>query len=164
MLVLPCFFSDFLCKASNLARIWRQSVIYFTDSLAFKLSLQFRFVFSVFSYQKSRYCPHVVRVYAVDLTCNFIWTRDVGTKFQSSESLSHLIASVLILQEPKTAENRKLSWENDEAQTIKTEARSHNQKNWLFFDKIPTRTEMFSWFCKKQIKGIIFCLETLIFG
>jgi hypothetical protein len=45
--------------------------------------------------------------------------RDVGTKFQSSESLSHLIASVLILQEPKTAENRKLSWENDEAQTQK---------------------------------------------
>jgi hypothetical protein len=25
----------------------------------------------------------------------------------------------LILQEPKTAENRKLSWENDEAQTQK---------------------------------------------
>jgi hypothetical protein len=45
--------------------------------------------------------------------------RDVGTKFQSSESLSHLIASVLILQEPKTAKNRKLSWENDEAQTQK---------------------------------------------
>jgi hypothetical protein len=46
----------------------------------------------------------------------------------------------------------------------KTEPRSHNQKNWLFFVKIPTRTEMFSWFCKKQIKGIIFCLETWIFG
>jgi hypothetical protein len=42
-----------------------------------------------------------------------IINRDVGTKFQSLESLSHLIASVLILQEPKTAENRKLSWEND---------------------------------------------------
>jgi hypothetical protein len=50
---------------------------------------------------------------------NFIINRDVGTKFQSSESLSHLIASVLILEEPKTAENRKLSWENDEAQTQK---------------------------------------------
>jgi hypothetical protein len=49
----------------------------------------------------------------------FINIRDVGTKFQSSKSLSHLIASVLIPQEPKTAENRKLSWENDEAQTQK---------------------------------------------
>ncbi len=35
----------------------------------------------------------------------------------SSESLSHLIASVFILQERKTAENRNLFWENDEAQT-----------------------------------------------
>jgi hypothetical protein len=36
-----------------------------------------------------------------------------------SESLSHLIASVFILQESKTAENKKLFSEKDEAQAQK---------------------------------------------
>jgi hypothetical protein len=47
----------------------------------------------------------------------FLKSRDADRKFQSSESLSHLIAGVFILQEPKTAENRKLFSENDETQT-----------------------------------------------
>jgi hypothetical protein len=45
--------------------------------------------------------------------------RDAGRKLQSSESLSHLIASVFILQESITAENRKLFSGNDEAQAQK---------------------------------------------
>jgi hypothetical protein len=47
----------------------------------------------------------------------FLKSRDADRKFQSPESLSHLISGVFILQEPKTAENRKLFSENDEAQT-----------------------------------------------
>jgi hypothetical protein len=46
----------------------------------------------------------------------FLKCRDAGRKFQLSESLSHSIPGVFILQEPKTAENRKLYLENDEAQ------------------------------------------------
>ncbi len=48
-----------------------------------------------------------------------IGIRDAGRKFQSSESLSHLISDVFILQEPKTAENRKIFLENDDAQAQK---------------------------------------------
>jgi hypothetical protein len=46
-----------------------------------------------------------------------IGIRDAGRKLQSSES--RLTADVFILQEPKTAENREHSWENDEAQAQK---------------------------------------------
>ncbi len=48
----------------------------------------------------------------------FYNNRDAGRKFQSSESLSPLIASVFILQESITAK-RKLFLENDEAQAQK---------------------------------------------
>jgi hypothetical protein len=46
-------------------------------------------------------------------------------------SLLHLIASVFILQEPKTAENRKLFSENDEAQTQKLN-QGRIIKKWRF--------------------------------
>jgi hypothetical protein len=69
--------------------------------------------------------------------------RDVDKKFQSSESLSHLIASVLILREPKTAENRKLSWENDEAQTLKLNQGRIIKKIGIFSSKFQPELKFF---------------------
>jgi hypothetical protein len=80
----------------------------------------------------------------------FIYIRDVGTKFQSSESLSHLIASVLILQEPKTAENRKLSWENDEAQTQKLNQGRIIKKIGFFSSKFQPEQKCFLDFVKNR--------------
>jgi hypothetical protein len=77
-------------------------------------------------------------------------SRDVGTKFQSSESLSHLIASILILQEPKTAENRKLSWENDEAQTLKLNQGRIIIKIGIFLSKFQPEQKCFLGFVKNR--------------
>jgi hypothetical protein len=67
-----------------------------------------------------------------------------------SESLSHLIASVLILQEPKTAENRKLSWENDEAQTQKLNQGRIIKKNGFFSSKFQPKQKRVLGFVKNR--------------
>jgi hypothetical protein len=89
----------------------------------------------------------------------------IGMSVQSSShQKAYLIASVLILQEPKNAENRKLSWENDEAQTQKLNQGRIIKKIGFFSSKFQPEQKCFLGFVKKQIKGIIFCQETLIFG
>jgi hypothetical protein len=68
-------------------------------------------------------------------------SRDAGRKFQSSESLSTLMAGVFILQKPKIAENF----------SQKTTKHKHNKK-WRFSSKFQPELNFFSWFCKKSGK------------
>jgi hypothetical protein len=70
----------------------------------------------------------------------FFKSRDAGRKFQSSESLSHLIAGVFILQEPNAI---------TENFSQKTTKHKHNKK-WRFSSKFQPELIFFPGFVKNR--------------